>query len=454
MLCNNSSPLPISRRDLLRRAGLGFGSLALGDLLSAAPLPDVAPRAKSVIWLFMEGGPSGFDLLDHKPALDRHHGQKLPGIDPFFGNPGPVMRSPYEFKQHGDSGTWVSSALPHLATCADQLTLIKACHAESNTHAPAMYQMNTGFTLPGHPSAGAWVSYGLGSENQNLPSFVVMPKQTGIKGGSLNWGAGFLPGEHQGTLFRSGSNPIPDLDRHPDITPERQRAQLDLAAMLNRGHQGQHPAEPDLEARIASFELAYRMQFEATDATDLSGESESTKEAYGLNHKTTRDYGTKLLLARRLVERGVRFVQCYPGDQWDAHKNLKENHDQLCSMTDQPIAALLKDLQQRGLLDETLVVWGGEFGRLPISEKGVGRDHNPYGFLTWMAGAGLKPGFSHGETDELGHVAVEGKVSVPDLHATILHLLGLDHELLTYNHNGRDFRLTDVSGDIIEPILA
>ncbi|MDG2122328.1 MAG: DUF1501 domain-containing protein [Verrucomicrobiales bacterium] len=458
-LCTNTTSQPISRRDMLHRAGLGFGSLALADLLAtktlaSSPARHAVARAKSVIWLFMEGGPSGFDLFDPKPALTKHHDQTLPGVDPFFGSPGPCMKSPYQFRQHGKSGTWVSSALPHLATCVDDITLLKACHAESNSHAPAMYQMNTGYTRPGFPSTGAWTSYGLGSGNRNLPSFVVMPKASGIKGGALNWGSGFLPGSHQGTLFRAGSEPVPDLRRARGLTDPQQRAQLDLAQKLNHAHQLRHPAEPELEARIASFELAYRMQFAATTAVDLGTESDKTRAAYGLGDGRTRDFGTKLLLARRLVERGVRFVQCYPQDQWDAHDDLKKNHDALCAMTDQPVAALLKDLKQRGLLDQTLVVWGGEFGRLPASQKGTGRDHNPYGFLMWMAGAGLKGGTSYGETDELGYHTAENPVSVPDIHATVLHLMGLDHEQLTYTHNGRPFRLTDVSGKVIDPILS
>jgi len=459
---------PWTRRDMLRRSGLGFGMLALGSLLRRQGLASTGPvtnplaavsghypaRAKSVIWLFMEGGPSGFDLLDPKPALTRHDGQQLAGVNPFFGKPGPIMRSPYTFGQYGQSGTWVSEVLPHLTECVDDIALVKSVHCESNSHAPAMYQMNTGYVQPGYPSAGAWTSYGLGSENDNLPSFVVMPKNSGTKGGSLNWGSGFLPGTHQGTIFRAGPDPVLNLKRAAGLTDSQQRAQLDLAATLNRRHLAKHPTEGNLDARIASFELAYRMQFEAAGAVDIAAESESTREMYGINDDTTRDYGTKLLLARRLVERGVRFIQAYPGDQWDAHKNLKKNHDTLCRMTDRPVAALLKDLKQRGLLEDTLVVWGGEFGRLPVSQEGLGRDHNPHGFLLWMAGGGIRGGTSYGETDELGYKVAKNPVSLPDVHATILHLMGIGHEELTYFHNGRSFRLTDVSGEIIHPILA
>ena len=455
-----------SRRQFLQTAGSGFGTLALASLLGrnqllAAPanpmqarLSRFAPRAKSVIWLFQEGGPSGFDLFDYKPELQRSHGKQLPGVDPFFGNPGPIMRSPYAFKQYGQSGAWVSEAMPWTAHCVDDIAFVKACHADSNSHAPAMYQMNTGYTRPGFPSAGAWTTYGLGSENEDLPGFVVMPKAEGVKGGALNWGAGFLPGAFQGTLFNGGDNPILNLKRAKGSTTESQRAQLDLLRDFNETHFQQRPSEGDLEARIASFELAYRMQFSASDVVNLRNEDDATRELYGINSPRTRDYGTKLLLARRLVERGVRFVQAYPNDQWDAHKDLKDNHDTLCGMTDRPVAALLMDLKRRGLLDQTLVVWGGEFGRLPVSEKGVGRDHNPYGFLMWMAGGGIKGGTSYGETDEIGYKPASNSVSIPDLHATILHLMGLDHERLTYQHNGRAFRLTDVSGEVIKSLLA
>jgi hypothetical protein len=465
-LCQRPSKL-LTRRQMLRSCGSGIGLLALAallkdqNLLASPALNPMAPRpahrpapAKSVIWLFMEGGPSGFDLFDPKPELDRSDGKQLPGVDPFFGDPGPLMRSPYSFKQYGQSGAWVSEIFPHTAQCVDEIALIKAATCESNSHAPAMYQMNTGYTRPGFPSAGAWATYGLGSDNQNLPGFVVLPKRDGSKGGPLNWGAGFLPGSFQGTLFRSGDNPVLNLMRPEGLTESQQRAQLDLAREFNLEHLSARPGETDLEARIASFELAYRMQFEATDAVDLNRESEETRHLYGMNDPATGDYGAKLLLARRLVERGVRFVQAYPNDQWDAHQNLKQNHDALARMTDKPVAGLIKDLKRRGLLDSTLVIWGGEFGRLPVSEKGQGRDHNPYGFLLWMCGGGIKGGTSYGETDELGYKAVQGAVSVPDIHATILHLLGLNHERLTYTHQGRAFRLTDVSGEVIKPILA
>ena len=481
-LCQNrlappaDSPL-LTRREMLRRSGTGFGLLALASLLgpeslaaASAPAagpgkfnnplapkpPHFAPKARSVIWLFQEGGPSGFDLFDPKPALERYHDKRLATtIEPFFGNLGPIMRTPFAFKRHGQSGTSVAEVMPHTARIVDELCLIKACHAESNSHAPAMYQMNTGFTRPGFPSAGAWASYGLGSESQDLPAFVVMPKSDGTKGGVLNWGAGFLPGANQGTLFRAGDNPILNLRRPADVSDAQQRRQLDLLRELNEAHSARNPAERDLEARIASYELAYNMQFAASDAVNLTEESAETKSLYGIDQEASRDYGSKLLLARRLVERGVRFIQAYPNDQWDAHGNLKGNHTKLCGMTDQPVAGLIADLKRRGLLETTLVVWGGEFGRLPQSQgTNGGRDHNPDGFLMWMAGGGVRPGYHHGETDEIGHRAVADAVSVPDVHATILHLLGLDHQRLTYLHNGRQFRLTDVSGQVIQRIIA
>ena len=462
----------LSRRDALKTLGSGFGMLALSSLLGprqllaaatagfknpAAPRPPhFAPKARSIIWLFQEGGPSAFDMFDPKPELDRFHGKSVAGaeVEPFFGNPGALMRSPFAFKQYGASGTWVSEIQPHVAKVVDELCLIKAVHCESNSHAPAMYQMNTGFIRPGFPSAGAWTTYGLGSESENLPAFVVMPKSTGIKGGALNWGAGFLPGAYQGTLFRAGDNPILNLNRAPDVSTKQQRQKLDLLRELNEAHYQRNPAERDLEARIASYELAYNMQFAATDAVNLAEESEATREMYGMNGDKTRDYGSKLLLARRLVERGVRFVQCYPDDQWDAHNDLKANHSTLSAMTDQPVAALITDLKRRGLLEETLVIWGGEFGRLPHTQGADGRDHNPNGFLMWMAGGGVRPGFHYGETDELGYKSVRDSVSVQDIHATILHLMGLDHLRLTYLHQGREFRLTDVAGNLIKPILA
>ena len=463
---------PTNRRDFLKRTGAGFGMLALASMLNdrgllaagapsgspvnpLAPRPThFAPRAKRVIWLFMEGGPSGFDLFDPKPELQKRHGQRVGGIETHFGNPGPLLRSPYEFKRHGRSGAWVCERLPHVAQHVDDIAFIKSCHTESSNHAPAMYSMNTGINRPGFPSAGAWVGYGLGTENQNLPGFVVLAG--GVeKGGANNWGAGFLPSSYQGTLLRTSGTPILNLKRPDGLTSKRQREMLDLAAELNGEHLKRHPAEADLLGRIESFELAYRMQSEAPEATDLSQESEETKRLYGLDRGgDTASFGTKCLLARRLVERGVRFVQAYVADEWDAHGDIRSNHDARCKETDLPVAGLLTDLKRRGLLDDTLVIWGGEFGRMPVSEGGKGRDHNPFGFLVWMAGGGVKGGVSYGETDDIGYKAAVNPVHVNDLHATILHLLGMDHEKLVYDHNGRKFRLTDVAGEVIRPVLA
>lgn len=416
--------------------------------------PHFAPKARSVIWLFMEGGPSGIDLFDHKPELEKHAGERVAGIETFFGNPGPLLRSPYSFRRYGQSGQTVCEKYPEVAQCVDDLAFIKSCWAESNNHGPAMYQINTGLTRIGFPSVGSWVTYGLGSENQNLPGFIVLGNARGAKGGPQNWGSGFLPGSTQGTLFRAAGTPILNLDRPADVSERRQREMLDAAAALNQAHLSGHPGEPELEARIESFEMAYRMQMEAKELVDLQGEPESVRRLYGLGVEKSRPFGEKCLLARRLVERGVRFVQAYINDEWDAHDSIKGNHDARCAETDRPIAGLLQDLKRRGLLETTLVVWGGEFGRMPVSEKSQGRDHNPHGFLMWMAGGGVKGGISYGETDEIGYKAAVDPVSVHDVHATILHLLGLDHEKLTFPHNGRRYRLTDVEGKVLNRILA
>jgi hypothetical protein len=441
-----------TRRDFLSRAGGGLGMLALGSVLGAQE--HFAARAKSVIWLFMEGGPSGFDLFDYKPELEKHAGKRVEGIETFFGNPGPLLRSPYAFKRYGRSGATVCEKYSTLAQCVDDIAFLKSCWAESNNHGPAMYQINTGLPRVGFPSVGSWVTYGLGSENRNLPGFVVLGNTRGAKGGPANWGSGFLPSSYQGTLFRASGTPILNLDRPPDVTPERQRSMLDAAAELNRQHLEAHGGDGELEARIQSFEMAYRMQMAAKELVDFSDESEKTRKLYGLGLPASRPFGEKCLLARRLVERGVRFVQAYINDEWDAHDDIRKNHDARCAESDVPIAGLLRDLKRRGLLDTTLVVWGGEFGRMPVSEKSQGRDHNPHGFLMWMAGGGVKGGVSYGETDEIGYKAAEKPVSVHDVHATILHLLGMDHKRLTYLHNGRRYRLTDVHGEVLSPILS
>ena len=427
---------------------------------SSKPVTSLLPRpghfaakAKSVIWLFMEGAPSAVDMFDRKPELDKRDG-KTTDIQAFFGNPGPLMKSPFSFKQYGECGQWVCDKYTNVAKHVDKMAFIKSCYSESNDHVPAIYQINSGLPRPGFPTAGAWATYGLGSENQNLPGYVVMGNTQGAKGGPHNWGAGFLPSTFQGTLFRSKGNPILNLNRQPKITKQDQRAQLDLMAKLNDEHMRRHTRDAEFANRMQSFELAFRMQKEATEVVDLSRETKATQELYGVDNPRSKSFGSKCLMARRLVESGVRFVQVYSDGEWDAHNNLAENHTHHCAATDVPVAGLLSDLEERGLLDSTLVIWGGEFGRMPISQNGKGRDHNPKGFMQWMAGAGIKGGVSYGETDEIGYEAVKNRVSVNDLHATILHLLGLDHERLTYFHNGRSYRLTDVAGEVIKEILS
>jgi hypothetical protein len=455
-----------TRRDFLAKAGAGFGMLALADLFGAngllaaestnplAPKPPHYPaKAKSVIWLFMEGAPSSVDMFDPKPELTKRDGQSMK-IDVFFGDPGPLMKSPFSFKQYGQSGAWVCEHYPNVAKHVDDFAFIKSFYSEANDHVPALFQVNTGIPRPGFPSAGSWVTYGLGSENNSLPGYVVLGNTQGVKGGNLNWSSGFLPTTYQGTLFRSGGAPVINLKRPGDVTDDDQRRQLDLLAKLNGQHLDAHPGEAELQGRIESFELAYRMQMEATDLVNLQTEPEATRNLYGLDRDETRSFGSKCLLARRLVERGVRFVQVYSDGEWDAHSDLNGNHRGHCRATDQPIHALLTDLKRTGLIDDTLVIWGGEFGRMPVSQGNGGRDHNPHGFGMFMTGAGIKPGTSHGELDDVGYRAAVDRVSVHDLHATMLHLLGIDHKRLTYFHNGRRYRLTDVAGEVLHKILA
>jgi hypothetical protein len=456
------------RRRWLCRAGGGLGLIALAGLLDDQRLlgnaPDparpLAPRighfpakAKSVIWLFMEGAPSAVDLFDPKPELTRRDGQKT-DIKAFFGNPGPLMKSPFRFERYGESGQWVCEKYTNVARHVDKMAFIKSCHSESNDHVPAIYQINSGIARPGFPTAGAWITYGLGSENQDLPGYVVLGNTQGAKGGPHNWGSGFLPAVYQGTLFRPQGTPILNLQRAGQVTDEDQRAQLELLEKLNDQHRRQRPDEAEFAARMQAFELAYRMQTEATTVVDLSRESEATHRLYGIDNPQSRSYGSKCLMARRLIESGVRFVQVYSDGEWDAHSKLTQNHTEHCAATDVPIAGLLTDLEQRGLLDSTLVIWGGEFGRMPMSQNGDGRDHNPNGFLQWMAGAGIRGGVSYGETDEIGYAAAVDPVSLNDLHATLLHLLGIDHKRLTFFHNGRSYRLTDVAGEVLTKILA
>jgi hypothetical protein len=454
-----------SRRDFLRRAGSGCGLLALATLLRDAGYAVAAPhfpaKARSIIWLFMNGGQSHVDTFDYKPALENYDGKPFDKLDHktgFFVNQvGGLMKSPFEFKRHGQSGSWVSSLFPHLAGVVDDLAFIHSCYAESNNHGPALFQINAGLPRMGFPCLGSWVTYGLGTASRDLPAFVVMTDTLGRglpKNAAQNWGAGFLPGAFQGTALNFQGEPINNLK--PATADARQRAQLDLFRQLNRGLAG----EPELDARVESFEMAYRMQMAAPEALAVDGEPEEVKRLYGLDQKHCAHFARQCLLARRLVERGVRVVQVYSGGtenqrSWDGHIDIKGNHEEFARETDQPIAALLTDLKRRGLLDSTLVLCCGEFGRLPVAQTGAkpGRDHNPRAFTAWLAGAGVKPGVHYGATDEFGYESVENKVSVHDLHATVLHLLGLDHEKLTYRFNGRDYRLTDVSGRVVREVL-
>ena len=475
--------LPASRRDFLARAGGGFGALALSNLLAGnlsaagpnranapatsavAPLaprkPHFAGKAKSVIFVFIEGGPSHMDLFDPKPLLDRLAGQKLPAsfkpvITAMGEQNAPLLGTKRKWAQHGQSGTVISDWLPHISTIADDISVLRSCQADGLNHVGSVCQMNTGSVLAGRPSLGSWVSYGLGSENQNLPSFVVLlDKGSSVVGGPRNWATGFMPATFQGTLLKGGSEPIANLYAPKDIGDDRQRSKLDLLAKMNRRHQEPRVAETELEARIRAYELAFRMQAAAPEAVDMANEPEHIKTMYGLDQKETADMGRQCLLARRLVERGVRFVQIYSGagSKWDAHSNIESNHGGLCKSMDQPVAALVHDLKQRGMLDETLIVWGGEFGRTPMSEKGNGRDHNPWGFTMWFAGGGIKPGLTVGSTDELGLYAVEDKSHVHDIHATILHCMGIDHTKLLYFLNGRPERPTVNEGHVIEKLV-
>jgi hypothetical protein len=451
-------------------AGGTFGA-ALASLRAAelAPkTPHVAPKARAVIHLFMNGGPSQMDLFDPKPELDRRHGQayfsKIAGEVENPHAAGALMRSTFKFARHGRCGMWVSDALPNIARQVDEIALIRSLHTTNLTHEPAVYLMQSGKQGPGRPSLGSWVVYGLGSENQNLPAYVVLDDPLGLPiNGTENWQAGFLPPVFQGTRFRSTGSPVlnlkPDVDRPAAVVSEER----DLIAKLDRMHKERRPSQPNLDARIASYELAGRMQLAATDALDLSRETPTTFDMYGIGKQPTDSYGRRCLIARRLVERGVRFVQLYINQQiWDNHTNLAKELKTACERTDLPIAGLLCDLKQRGLLDSTLVIWGGEFGRLPIAqlpndkdEKKAGRDHNKNAFCAWLAGAGIKAGMTHGATDELGFAAVEGKVSVPDWHATILHLLGLNHEELFVMDHGLKERLTGVNpARVVTEVLA
>jgi hypothetical protein len=445
-----------SRRQFLARAGQGFGLLALSSLMQDQLL--AATKAKRIIYLFMHGGVSHVDTFDPKPALAKFNGQPLPGS---FGEglvtsridfrKARMLASPWKFTRSGQSGLEISELYPHLQKHADKLAVIRSCHGDAFDHAPAINLRTSGNQFPGRPSLGAWAVYGLGSENKNLPSFVVM-SDGAMKSGAGAYGSGFLPAAYQGTTFRSGQNPVLHLATPPGVTNEAQKETLALIDRMNRRHFATREEDTTLEARIASYELAYRMQSEAPEAVDLSKESDATKALYGIGEPMTDDFGRKCLLARRLAERGVRFVQLYQGtnlgDDWDdAHNDLLGSHNKMAKKSDQPIAGLLTDLASRGLLDSTLVVWSSEFGRTPLAEGKNGRDHHPYGFSTWMAGAGIQGGRVLGATDEFGLRAVDQPKNVHDIHATLLRLMGLDHLKLTYRYQSRDMRLTDVHGE-------
>ncbi|MBI2688782.1 MAG: DUF1501 domain-containing protein [Acidobacteria bacterium] len=446
--CNSNS----SRRHLLLDAGFGFGWLAASSLLQAAP--HFTPKARRILQIFCVGGMSHMDSFDYKPELNIRDGKPF-DMPTFFGQAGNLYASPWKFQQRGQSGLYVSDLLPHLATQADKLTVIRSMVAKSANHMPAVAQMNTGFILSGFPAMGAWVTYALGTENQNLPAFVVLPDHRNYPwGGTLQWSNGFLPAAVQGTAFKSTGDPVPDLTSPSDQTRARQ-----WVGAMNRTYAEQHPGESDLDARVRSYELAAQMQLSVPDAVNLDGESEDTKRRYGFDQTETSHMARRCVLARRLIERGVRFVQVYhgaSGADWDAHGDLLGNHGKMAREYDQPVAALLNDLAERGLLKDTLVMGVTEFGRTPVAQGAgkKGRDHHPNCFTCWLAGAGVKPGIAYGASDDLGHQPAESPVTIYDFHATALHLLGLNHEKLTYYHNGIRRRLTDVHGHVVQGILA
>jgi hypothetical protein len=469
----------LSRREMLSMSGAGFGAVALAGLLGretsasglaaaaarpplAAKPPHTAGRAKSVIFLFMEGGPSHIDLFDPKPALAALAGKPVPAsfkrvITAMGEFDSPILASKRSWRQHGEGGLWVSDWLPHIATQADELAVIRSCWTNGINHAGGVCQMNTGIQFAGRPSLGAWVTYGLGTENENLPAFVVMQdREDVVVNGPRNWGTGFMPAVYQGAALEVEGPPFPNLAPPAHVGQAGQRLALDYLQRRNRRHLEGRGDNSELEARIRSYELAFQMQAHAPEAVDLSSETAETKALYGLDDKETARFGRNCLLARRLVERGVRFVQCYhgAGSKWDAHKDIEGNHAAMCREMDKPVAGLLADLRRRGLLDETLVVWGGEFGRTPQSEKGDGRDHNPTGFTMWMAGGGVRGGTVHGTTDEIGLHAVENRLHVHDLHATILYLMGLDHKKLVYFHAGRPERVDANEGRVYNAIAS
>ncbi|MEZ5944414.1 MAG: DUF1501 domain-containing protein [Planctomycetaceae bacterium] len=473
-----------TRRDFLSWTSHGLGSAALASLMLADgsasagitpaqardPWPHFEAPAKRVIHICAFGGVSQVDSFDYKPTLEKYHGKKYGGIDAadvFFGQIGLLRQSDWKFKQRGESGMWISELFPHLAEVADELTMIRSMYAETSNHTPATFQENTGFRLNGFPVAGAWMSYGMGAETDSLPAYVVIPDPRGLPaGGSINWSNGFLPAQHQGVVIRSQGTPIDDLFPQREISEQTESASRALLNQLNQQHVEYRGAEDALAARIKSYELAARMQLAVPEVTNLDGETEATHQLYGTEDETTRDFGRGCLLARRLLEKGVRFVQLFSGGafgspriNWDGHEDMVKNHGREAGRIDKPISGLIRDLRQRGMLDDTLLLFTSEFGRTPFTQSasdvlGIGRDHNQYGFCVWMAGAGLKHGLAYGSSDDIGWKAVENRVHWHDFHATVLHLLGIDHTRLTYYHNGIERRLTNVHGEILTDILS
>ncbi len=478
-------PSLTTRRELLWHLGGGLGGIALAHLIGhggllagetpTRPGPELngglhhRAKAKRVVQLFMSGAASQCDLFDYKPLLVQRHGEKFdPGekVELFQSDPGAVMKSPWDWKPYGACGKWMSGLVPHLAACVDDMAFIPSMVSKSNVHGPATFMQNTGFVLPGFPSAGAWVSYALGSMNDNLPTFVVLPDSRGFApNGPANWSAGFLPAAYQGTMIKAGSaSPIFGLfppESAKFISKASETDGLEILKKLNEGHRAEREGDSRLEARIAAYEMAAKLQLSAPEVLDVSGESEATKRLYGIGEQITGDLGRNCLIARRLLERGVRFVQVwsgadngFPRRNWDSHEDLARDHGEMGASMDRPTAALLKDLRSRGMLEDTCVVWTTEFGRMPCSQGSKGRDHNPFTFTSWLAGGGVKGGVTYGESDEWSYKAAVSPTYSYDLHATVLHLLGIDHEKLTYRHNGIDRRLTDVHGEVIGEIIA
>ncbi|MDP6443804.1 MAG: DUF1501 domain-containing protein [Pirellulaceae bacterium] len=472
MIPTTNQHVRLSRREMLRRCGAGFGQLALAALLAdemaesatanplAARAPHYAPKAKQVIFLFMHGGPSQVDTFDYKPLLARDNGKPLPFPKPRVqsGATGNLLKSPWKFKQHGQSGAWVSELFPHVAKCVDDMCIVNGMHCSNSRHGAAALELHTGSDTFVRPSMGSWVNYGLGTVNQDLPGYItICPTLT--HGGVNLYSSAFLPADFAGTPIGNASIPagqarIPFIASADKTPRDLQRLELDLVQDLNRDRYAVTGPDKQLDARINSFELAFRMQTAAPAVQDISDETELTRQSYGLNNEKSRDFGQQCLMARRFIEQGVRFVQCTHSYKWDQHGNLKSGHESNAAEVDQPIAALLHDLKSRGLLEQTIVLWGGEFGRTPVAQGNNGRDHNPQGYTMWLAGGGIKGGVRWGTTDDYGYYAAEDKMHVHDLHATMLHLLGFDHMKLTYRYAGRDFRLTDIHGEVVDGIIA